>query len=118
MAMAILVTLGLMALAVSLHPGGLKAIRNGGADAMPLPNARYYAMTIGLSFAAAVAGGWATMRIANHAPLGHVEALAALILVMGVVSGLSRSATRQPPWYRVLIPIIAVAGVATSALIL
>jgi hypothetical protein len=31
---------------------------------------------------------------------------------------LSRSATRQPPWYRVLIPIIAVAGVATSALIL
>ena len=63
---------------------------------------------------AAMAGAFATLHLAPGAPQGHLEALAAVIVVMAVVSAFSPSAGRQPGWYKIVIPIVGVAGVWAS----
>src|SRR4051812_347356 len=99
--MTVLVMLGTFALMAAFVPGGLqamKAMRDGAAKgaAMPVPSPRYLAMNIALSFVAAIVGGWVTTRIAARAPNGHLVALGALLLIMGVVSAFSPGSEQQP----------------------
>ena len=78
------------------------------------PSPRYMAMNIAFGFVAAFVGGVVTMRIAERSPNGHLIALACVVLAMGVVSMFTPGAGRQPAWYRFLIPLVGVAGVAAS----
>jgi hypothetical protein len=113
--MALLVMIGSLALIAAFVPGGLAAMRTSGTGAMPTPTPRYYVMTIALSLLAAVAGGWVTAHVASRAISGHLIALGAVVLVFGIVSAFMSSQTPQPGWYKMLIPVIGVAGIALSA---
>jgi hypothetical protein len=114
-AMSVLVMAGTIALTAALVPGGVAAMR---ASAQPAaPTRPYLAANLALSLVAAVVGGWVTARLAPRAPGGHLIALGALLLVMGVVSARMPQAHLQPPWYRVTIPIVGIAGVGLSALL-
>lgn len=119
--MSVLVMVGTMAAMAMLVPGGLRAMRQmagpGAAEAMPAPSTRYYAMNIALSLVAAAVGGWITTRIALDATTGHLLALGILIVVMGLVSAFGPGNNRQPSWYKLLIPVAGLAGVALSALL-
>ncbi len=115
--MAVIVMVGTMAMVAAFVPGGLGAMRRGGQAAAPTPTPRYYALNIALSFAAAVVGGWVAALMANGDTTAHLAALAALILAMGLVSAFSSGSDRQPRWYRLVIPLVGVAGVAASGLL-
>jgi hypothetical protein len=110
--MAVLVMAGTMAWVATMVPGGIAAMRqNPRAQAMT-PTPRYLAMNLVLSLVAAIAGGWVTARLG-----GNLVGLAAVLLVMGVVSAFMPEAKRQPPWYRYLIPVVGLAGIALSTLL-
>jgi peptidoglycan/LPS O-acetylase OafA/YrhL len=115
-AMTILVMAGTMALVAAFVPGGLAAMRGAGAASAPSPTPRYYAMNIALSFLAALVGGWVTTRIAIRTPAAHIAALGALLLAMGAVSAFSPGNEQQPGWYKLLIPVVGICGVAASLL--
>ena len=107
----------MLKLVAVLVPGGLRAMRAAAEakSAMPEPPVLYYAANIALSFAAAVFGSWVTAQTGAPAPRNQLIALGAVILGMGVVSAFSADAKRQPTWYKWLIPLIGIAGVATGA---
>src|SRR5437868_3420366 len=112
--MAIVVMIGTVALVAAFVPGGAAAMRSGAGMSGPPPSMRYYASNIALSLVAAMVGGWLTARIASHAIAGHLIALAAVVLVMGFVSAVSPGSSRQPMWYKLVIPLVGIAGVAVS----
>jgi len=120
--MAVVVMLGTIAMMAALVPGGLKAMRamrDGARAAMPAPTPRYLAMNIALSLVAAILGGWITTRIASRAVNGHLIALCVVVLLMSVVSAFASGSgsSLQPAWYKFVIPLVGVAGVALSALL-
>ena len=119
-AMVVIVMLGTLALAVSIYPGGLAALRarmqSSGAASMPRPSPIYLASNIVLSLVAAMMGGWVTLRVAVREPAGHLAALCVVLVVMGVISARRPGSELQPAWYRVVIPIVGVVGVALSIL--
>jgi len=102
-------------------PGGLKAMRarmrGGDVSEFPAPTAAYYVGNIAFSFAAAAVGGWVTERLSSVAPQRGLMALCALVLVMGVGSAFSKQGAGQPAWYRFLIPLVGVAGIAANLVI-
>ena len=120
-AMTVLVMVGIFAWMTARVPGGMAGMRQrmqaGGAAAMPATTPVYLAYNLALSFFAAVAGGWITTRIAASAPAGHLVALGAVILAMGLVSARMPGSEQQPGWYRIIIPFVSVGGVALSALL-
>ena len=112
--MTVIVMAGTMALMAAYVPGGLgamKAMREN-PSAIPTPTPRYYVMNIALSLVAAIVGGWLTTRIAGTPATGYVIALALVVLAMGLVSAFMTRSGTQPGWYKALIPLIGVAGVA------
>jgi hypothetical protein len=122
--MAVVVMVGTIAMMATVVPGGLKAMRgmrDGAGAAMPAPTPRYLAMNIALSLVAAILGGWITARIASRAVNGHLIALCVVILLMSVVSafasGSAPGSSLQPVWYKYVIPLVGIAGVAVSALL-
>lgn len=119
-AMALITMIGTMAIMTAVVPGGLKAMRamgDAGGAGMPAPTPRYLAMNIALSLVAAILGGWITARVASRAASGHLIALCVVIVLMSVVSAFGAGSSRQPAWYKVVIPLVGVAGVALSALL-
>jgi hypothetical protein len=118
-AMVIIVMTGLMAWMAARVPGGMAAMRDRmkAGEAMPVLPASYYVYNIALSLVAAVVAGWVTTRIAQRAPTGHLVALGVVVLAMGVVSAKGRGAERQPGWYKLVIPVVGLIGVALSALL-
>lgn len=114
--MTVLVILGSMVLARLLVPGAMQAMRSGEMTMPPLTTG-YLAGNLTLSLAAAVTGGYATLRLAPTSPAGHLLALGLVVLVMGVVSAKSPGSAHQPAWYRVVIPLVGVSGVALAALL-
>jgi peptidoglycan/LPS O-acetylase OafA/YrhL len=119
-AMTIVVMAGSMALMAAFVPGGLAAMKTmrDNPSTMPKPTPRYYVMNITLSLVAAMLGGWLTGRIAGPQPQNYLVALAVVILAMGLVSAFSPGSGMQPKWYKLLIPVIGVAGIALSTLLL
>jgi hypothetical protein len=120
-AMVVLVMAGSMAWMALRVPGGLKAMReqmkSGGAAAMPTPPPSYLAFNLALSLFAAALGGWVTRGIAPSAPTRHLLALGAVVVVMGFVSSRAPGSGRQPSWYRLVIPLVGLAGIALSTLL-
>lgn len=120
--MAVVVMVGSIAIVAAFVPGGLKALRamrDGTGATMPVPTPRYLVMNIVLSLVAAILGGWITARIASRAVNGHLIALCIVILLMGVVSafGSGSGSNVQPAWYKYVIPVVGIAGVALSGML-
>ena len=117
--MSVIVTAGTFALVAALVPGGLARMRamRDNPDAMPAPTPRYMAANLILSFLAAVAGGRVADRIAGADPRNALIGLGVLVLAMGTLSAMGRGSERQPAWYRYLIPVIGVAGIAANCLL-
>lgn len=116
--MVILVMIGSIAIAATTMPGGiaaLKQVQQGGPA--PTPTLQVYVMNIVMSLVAAFVGGWVALRLAGRAPVGHLAALAVVVLLMGLVSAFVPGSASQPTWYKLLIPLVGVAGVAASALL-
>ena len=107
--MAVLVIITTAIAAQVLIPGGMQATRSPTA---PLPPA-YLAANLAASALAAALGGAVTARIAPGHPIYHALALAALMVVMGVLSA-RQAGDRQPRWYQLVLltamPAVAVAG--------
>jgi len=120
-AMAVLVMAGSMVWMMLRVPGGMKAMRErmrpGDAPALPAPPPAYLAFNLTLSFFAALLGGWVTAGLAPNAPGGHRITLGAVILVMALASSRTPASAGQPGWYRIVIPVVGLAGVGLSALI-
>lgn len=110
LAMAAVVMIGTIAAAAAMIPGGLAAAR--ALEGQPPRN--YLYANLALSIVAGVLGGWVTARMAPGSPLAHAAALAALMLVMSVVSAKSQ-ARKQPSWYPWTIAAIGIAGVLIGA---
>lgn len=117
--MAAIVMAGTFALLAAFVPGGAAAMRamRDNPAAMPKPTPRYYSMNIALSLVAAIVGGWTTAQIAGPSPRGYVIALAVVVLVMGLVSGWAPGSRAQATWYKLVIPLIGVVGVAIGCVI-
>ncbi len=115
-AMSVLVMIATMALAVALVPGGMDAMRDRAKAALIRLPPLYLGLNVLVSFAAAIVGGLVTAKIATHAPAAHILWLGCLLLVMGVVSAFAPGNDNQPMWYKSIIPMVGVAGVAVSAL--
>ena len=93
----------------------LSAMRSQG----PTPlSRRYLTVNVVASAVAALVAGWITGTLAGHDPLTHGFAIAALMVVLGLLSARQAGAA-QPRWYRTLLvtlmPALAVVGAATSA---
>ena len=85
-----------------------------GATTLALSPA-YLATNVAASGIAAVAGGYTAGVIAHHDQIAHGIALAAVMVVMSLVS-MKQSGAAQPGWYRVVLitvmPASAVGGAA------
>ena len=116
--MVIIVMASTLALIKTMVPGGLATMRQHPEQAAAMmPTPRYFAMNLVLSFVAALVGGYVTTRIATQSTAGHLAALAVLVIAMGIGSAFAPGANRQPVWYKVVVPVVGVAGVAASALL-
>lgn len=117
--MAILVMVGSAALAAAVMPGGLSALKAAQQGVtVPAPSPQMYVMNIAMSLVAAFVGGWVAMRLAGRAPLGHLAALGCVVLLMGLVSAFTAGNAAQPVWYKLLIPVVGVVGIAASGMAL
>jgi len=115
--MSVLVMIGTFAAARAFFLSGLAAMRARQAPTTP-PPLSYLAANLALSFAAAVAGGWVTARLAPGAHRGHADALAIVVLLMAapaIVRG--RAQPGQPTWYPQVIAAIGVAGVVIGGML-
>jgi hypothetical protein len=109
--MAVVVMIGTALAAAVLIPGGISAAKS--LKEAPPPN--YLYANLALSFVAALFGGWLCARLAPNNPLVHDGALAAILLIMSLLSAKSQ-ASRQPPWYPWTIAVTGVAGVVLGGL--
>jgi hypothetical protein len=115
--MVVLVMLGTFALMATMVPGGLAAMRNRNPES-PSPTPAYLAANLALSLLAAVLGGVVTRKLAPASPDGHLLALGCAVVAMGVVSAVHPGSQRQPGWYKVVIPIVGLIGVAGSRMVM
>jgi hypothetical protein len=76
------------------------------------PTRSYLLANLLTSFAFAGVGGWIAAHIAASGPHWHAVALAALVLVLGVMTAAQGGAARagQPVWYGWLLPFVGAAG--------
>jgi hypothetical protein len=91
-------------------PGGLFGAATGPRTALP---AEYFAANLMVSAMGAVLGGWVTARMAPDREMIHVFALTGLIILMSIpgLLGYGPSASTQPDWYKLALPILGVGGV-------
>ena len=113
-AMALLVTISTaLAVRLILH-GPISTMR---ASAPGTLSPAYLATNLAASGIAALVGGYTTAAIAQHDRIAHGLGLAALMVVMSVVS-MRQAGSAQPRWYRVVLatvmPAVAVGGAALS----
>jgi hypothetical protein len=104
-AMAIFVVIATgLAVKFMLHASDLQS-------AMKLkPTPAYLAVNLVYSAIFAVGGGFITANIAGRAPVVHALALAALILVVSVVSFFQSVQSQQPKWYGLTLMLLGPAG--------
>jgi hypothetical protein len=80
------------------------------------PNTIYLAANIGFAMLAAIIGGFVCGYVAGRAPFLHSLVLAAIVLVLGAVSGL-HPAPPQPAWYPWTIAVVGAVGAAAGGLL-
>ena len=78
---------------------------------------RYLVVATILGLAAIGAFTTMAMTIGEDFAIPALIALACVVVAMGVVSIFMRGAERQPAWYKLLIPLAGVAGVAASTVL-
>lgn len=71
----------------------------------------YVAVSLGISFLAAMFGGWLAARIGGGAEMAHAGALAALLATMTVLVIAGDRPVQQPVWYAPTVGVLGVAGV-------
>jgi uncharacterized BrkB/YihY/UPF0761 family membrane protein len=69
----------------------------------------YLVVNLILSLISAVVGGWVTAKLAPNNKKRHVQMLAGLIVVLGLLS-LTQTVAGQPAWYPWVIMLIGAAG--------
>lgn len=93
----------------------LAAMRSAGSRT---PSRSYLVTNVAASALAALVGGYTTAAIAGHDQVAHGLVLAAVMVVMSLVS-MRQAAGAQPRWYRVVLaimmPALAVGGAALGA---
>jgi hypothetical protein len=114
--MAVIVAGGSITLAAILLPDGVAAMRPH-QDATRTPSPKYLSLNIVLSLIAAVIGGRVAARNARADAFAVAIGLCAVIMVMGVLSARAATSSQQPRWYKFLLPIVGVVGVAASTII-
>ena len=110
MAVLVMITTALAVRLVLRVP--FSAMRGGTTVAL---SPAYLVTNVAASGIAAVVGGYTAGVIAHHDPIAHGIALAAVMVVMSLVS-MKQSGAVQPGWYRVVLvtvmPALAVGGAA------
>ena len=84
------------------------------AGELPQPTGAYLGVNLLSGLVAAVLGGYLAGRLAAHRPLMHAAVLAAVLIIMSIISaasGSEASAAMQPGWYSPAIAVIGVVGV-------
>ena len=81
-----------------------------GREANKMPGTLIIVVILFVGLFAAVGGGWTTGRLAPSAPSGHVLALVAIVLALGLVSLLMQSETPAPTWYRIGLLVVGTTG--------
>ena len=111
LAMMVVVMLGTLAATLAFVPGGLSAATSAPTTALPRS---YLAANLIVSFVGAVGGALIVGRLAAGSKWGHIAAFGALMVVMTLVTALTQSSqgSGQPDWYRWVIPLVGLAGVA------
>lgn len=113
--MVVIVVIGTMA--------AVRLILHQPISAMPTPgvgppSAPYLRANLVVSALAAFLGGWVTAAIATYNPLQHGVALAALMVVMSLVS-MRQARGSQPRWYQLVLltvmPLVCLLGAWLSA---
>jgi len=87
----------------------VKRISPAWAGSEATPNAPYAYTNLMYSFGAAMIGGYVAAVIGSHAPLAHACALAAVVLLLSIVSAV-QIGDRQPRWYQLSLAIIGPLG--------
>ena len=70
----------------------------------------YFAVNICYNLFAALTGGYIAARLASRSPLNHAYALAALSVVMSIITALA-SEQEQPRWYRAFLVVVVPAAI-------
>lgn len=83
---------------------------SGGEKPVDPPTRDFMLLSLGVGFVAAVAGGWVTARIAPGHRWKHIQALAAVILLLAAVN-LFWTAGREPLWFQLGNIAVGVVGV-------
>ena len=109
--MVVLVMSGTMLWVAAMVPGGIKAMK-GNPTMTPTPT--YLAVNLVLSLIAAMVGALVTSLVAGRDAAGPIIGLAALLLVMSVVSVFTTKGGSQPSWYKFVIPLVGLAGIAAT----
>lgn len=81
------------------------------------PSRAYLTLNIIGSAIAGMAGGATAVRIAAHAPHGHVIALAIAILLLSLPTLLAAPAPGQPSWYPLLMSALGPVSVLVGGLL-
>lgn len=81
-----------------------------GGDLEATPTTAFLLFSLVYGFAAATAGGYVTALIAGRAEINHAAALAALAVVMGIVSVIT-AAGREPVWFQIANMVVVVAAI-------
>jgi peptidoglycan/LPS O-acetylase OafA/YrhL len=103
------VIVGYLVLAVAIM--ALFAVWFGSSDAQPTGAFMIYSLIYGLM--AAIVAGYITALIAGRAEMRHAIALAAVALILGIVS-MVMAGGREPLWYQVANLFVVVDGVLTG----
>jgi hypothetical protein len=83
------------------------------ATSAPRPPIAYLAVNLVSGFLCSGAGGWITGQLAASHPQWHAAGLAAVVLVLGVMTAAQGGAARagQPSWYVWTLPFVGAGGV-------
>jgi hypothetical protein len=110
---AVMAVVVMIATALALHfvlGVPLAAMRSAGPQML---SPSYLVTNVAASALAATVGGYTTAAIAEHDQIGHGLALAAVMVLMSLVS-MRRVDAAQPRWYRVVLatvmPALAIGG--------
>lgn len=86
-----------------------------GPNAAPTP--AYLAVNLTGSALAGALGGATAVKLAPHAPHGHVIALAIVILLLSLPTLFTPPAPGQPSWYGAVVSVIGPVSVAIGGLL-
>jgi hypothetical protein len=102
--MAVVVMIGVAGLTVAF-PEYAQAPQTGVVPTIPM------VLELVWGFASAIVGGIVVARIARRSPRRHAAVLAAIVLLLGAVYGLTMDLGPLPTWFRVALPPVGAIGV-------